>query len=131
MVKVLGVIFGIAFLLGGALGFVSGVTQDGMYFGIFMVNTPHNILHVVSGATFLVAAAAGAGFVRLWFQIFGASYAAIATIGFWVGDGMICGFISNNRYDAWGHTGLALAMLLIGFGTSKRAAAGQPAVTGG
>jgi hypothetical protein len=123
MTKTLGILFGIAFLFGGVLGFVPGVTHDGMYFGLFMVNTQHNILHIASGMIFLIASVAGARPARLWFLIFGAFYAAIAGIGFVVGDGMIFGVISNNRYDAWGHAGLALAMLLIGYITSKQAAA--------
>jgi hypothetical protein len=111
---------GSAFLFGGILGFVPGVIQDGMYFGIFMVNTAHNILHIVSGSIFLIASVLGARPARLWFQIFGAFYAAVAAIGLVVGDGMIFGLISNNRYDAWGHTGLALGMLLIGFAAPRR-----------
>src|SRR6516225_160228 len=70
MVRMLGFVFGFAFLLGGALGFVPGVTKDGMYFGIFMVNTPHNILHIVSGMMFLTASILGERFARLWFQAF-------------------------------------------------------------
>jgi hypothetical protein len=31
-----------------------------------------------------------------------------------VGDWIILGLISNNRYDAWGLAALALRMLLIG-----------------
>jgi hypothetical protein len=123
MIKTLGILFGIAFLLGGILGFVPGVTEDGMYFGIFMVNTPHNILHIASGTTFVMASAAGAGPARLWFQIFGTFYAAIAATGFVVGDGLIFGLISNNLYDAWGHAALATAMLLIGFAIPKQSAA--------
>jgi Domain of unknown function (DUF4383) len=115
MIRTLGFIFGFAFLLGGALGFVPGVTKDGMYFGIFMVNAPHNILHIVSGTMFLVASISGEKTARLWFQMFGVAYGAIAAAGFLVGEGMILGLISNNLYDAWGHAGLALAMLLIGF----------------
>ena len=114
---------GILFLLGGILGFVPGVTQDGMYFGLFMVNTPHNILHIVSGTIFLVASFFGAGLARLWFQIFGTFYGAIAAMGFVIGDGLIFGLISNNRCDAWGHAGLALAMLLIGFAAPKQTVA--------
>jgi len=123
MIIVLGIAFGIAFLFGGVLGFVPGVTKDGMYFGIFMVNTPHNILHIASGTMFLAASMAGARLACLWFQIFGALYAAIAVTGFVVGDGLIFGLISNNLYDAWGHAGLALAMLCIGFAVPKQAAA--------
>jgi hypothetical protein len=123
MIKTLGIVFGMAFLLGGLLGFVPGVTKDGMYFGTFMVNTPHNVLHVVSGTMFLLASILGARPARLWFQIFGAFYALLAAVGLVVGDAMIFGVIANNRFDAWGHAGLALAMLLIGFGVSKQSGA--------
>jgi hypothetical protein len=123
MIKMLGILFGIAFLLGGALGFVPGVTHHGMYFGIFMVNTPHNILHIASGTIFLIASMAGAGLARAWFLIFGTFYAAMAVMGFMAGDGMILGLIANNQYDAWGHMALALMMLLIGFVVPNRTVA--------
>ncbi|HEY2531216.1 MAG TPA: DUF4383 domain-containing protein [Xanthobacteraceae bacterium] len=122
MIKRLGILMGSAFLLGGLLGFVPGVVKDGLYLGIFMVNTPHNILHIASGAIFLVASSLGPGFARLWFQVFGIAYAAMAAWGFQVGDRMICGIISNNRYDSWGHAALALMMLLIGFAIPKQIA---------
>lgn len=125
MIKRLGIFMGSAFLFGGLLGFVPGVVKDGMYFGIFMVNTPHNILHIASGANFLVASMIGAGATRLWFQVFGLFYAGMAAWGFQVGDGIICGMISNNRYDSWGHAALALAMLLIGFALPKQIPASE------
>jgi hypothetical protein len=87
MIRTLGFVFGFAFLLGGALGFVPGVTKDGMYFGIFMVNTAHNVLHVVSGAMFLAASSLGEGAARVWFRMFGVFYRAIAAAGFVVGEG--------------------------------------------
>jgi hypothetical protein len=122
MVKRLGVVFGFLFLLGGVLGFVPGITKDDMFFGIFMVNTAHSIVHIASGAIFLIASVSGARVARLWFQIFGIVYAAVAVMGFKVGDGMIFGLISNNRYDSWGHAVLALILLLIGFAIPKRLA---------
>ena len=118
----LGFVFGFAFLIGGALGFVPGITKDGMFFGLFMVNTPHNILRIASGTMFLIASVLGERLARLWFRMFGILYGAIAITGFLVGEGMIFGMISNNLYDAWGHAGLVLAMLVIGF-TSRRQAA--------
>jgi len=125
IMKTLGILFGILFLFGGILGFVPGITKGGMFLGIFMVNTPHGILHLVSGALFLLASLAGPGFARLWFRTFGLAYAAVAAIGFQVGDGLIFGLISNNQCDAWGHAGLALAMLLIGFAIPKQTAAAR------
>ena len=115
MIKTLGLVFGIAFLLGGTLGFVPGVTKDDMYFGIFMVNPAHNIMHIVTGAIFVLASMLGARAARLWFQIFGFFYAALAAMGFVIGEGMIFNLIMNNQYDSWGHAALALLILLIGF----------------
>jgi drug/metabolite transporter (DMT)-like permease len=115
MVRALGIFWGIAFLFGGILGFVPGITDDDMFLGIFMVNTPHSILHIASGVAFLIASLLGARTVRLWFQIFGIVYAALAAMGFIVGDGMIFNLISNNQNDSWGHLALAFILLLIGF----------------
>ena len=123
MVKMLGIVWGILFLLGGILGFVPGVTEDDMFLGIFMVNTAHSLMHIASGAIFLIASMSGARVARLWFQIFGIGYAALAVIGFKVGDGMIFGLISNNRNDSWGHAVLALVLLLIGFAIPKQTVA--------
>ena len=114
MIRKLGVIMGSLFLTGGVLAFVPGVIKDNMYFGLFMVNTAHNIMHIISGVIFLVASLFGERPARLWFQIFGAFYAGLAIIGFRVGDGLIFGIIMNSPFDSWGHAGLALIMLSIG-----------------
>ena len=121
MIRKLGTIWGLLFLLGGVLAFVPGVTKDGMYFGVFMVNTPHNILHIISGLGFLIASMAGAWPARLWFKIFGAFYLALAAIGFAVGDGLIFGVIMNSPFDSWGHAALGLILLAIGFATPQKA----------
>lgn len=115
MVRKLGVIMGALFLIGGILAFVPGVTKNGMYFGVFMVNTAHNLMHIASGVIFLIASTFGARPARLWFQIFGVFYVLLAVIGLLVGDGLIFGYIMNSPFDSWGHAGLALIMLLIGF----------------
>ena len=123
MVRQLGYFYGVAFITGGVLGFVPGVTVDDVFLGIFAVNPLHSAMHVASGVMFLVASTSGASLARLWFQIFGGIYAGLAAMGFWVGNGMILGCITNNRNDSWGHAALALSMLLIGFATAKPALA--------
>lgn len=127
MVKTLGMLFGIIFLAVGILGFVPGVSAPGpdgmpMLLGIFMVNTVHSIVHVASGAVFLIASMSGAGAARLWFQLFGIIYAIVAVLGFMTPNGMLLGLISNNPADTYLHVGLAAAMLLIGFAIPKQAA---------
>jgi len=120
MIKKLGLLWGFLFLLGGILGFVPGITNDEMFLGFFMVNTAHNILHIISGLIFLVAAVAGARIVRWWFIIFGLFYAALSIIGFVVGDGLIFNLISNSRIDSWGHGFLGLVLFLTGFTSLQR-----------
>jgi hypothetical protein len=122
MAKTFGMLFGIVFLAVGILGFVPGITTNDMLLGIFMVNKAHSIVHIASGAIFLIASMSGAGAARLWFQLFGIVYAVVAVMGFVVGEGMIFNLISNNRNDTWLHVVLAVAMLAIGFGTPKQTA---------
>ena len=123
MLRPLGYFYGASFITGGVLGFVPGVTVDDVFLGIFAVNPLHSAMHVASGVMFLFASTLGASAARLWFQIFGGIYASLAAMGFWVGNGMILNCITNNRNDSWGHAGLALSMLLIGFATTRQAAA--------
>jgi hypothetical protein len=123
MIKKLGMLMGGLFLTGGILAFVPGVTRDGMYFGVFMVNTAHNIMHIASGTIFVIASMVGARPARLWFQLFGVFYGTLAVMGFVVGDGLIFGLIMNSPFDSWGHAALALMMLVIGFVTPKQNAA--------
>jgi hypothetical protein len=125
MVKTLGVVWGVLFLLGGILGFIPGITEDGMFLGVFIVNTPHGILHIFSGLIFLVASWLGARTARLWFLLFGAFYATLGVYGVWAGDGMICGLISNNFYDGWGHVFLAFVLLITGIAAPTKFAGAE------
>ena len=122
MVKTLGMLFGIIFLAVGILGFVPGVTNNEMLLGIFMVNTAHSVVHIVSGAIFLIASMSGAGAARIWFQIFGVIYAVVAILGFMNPSGPLLGMISNNPNDTYLHVVLAVLMLAIGFLSPKQAA---------
>ncbi len=123
MVKSLAILFGIVFLAVGILGFVPGVTSDvngmPMLLGIFHVNIAHNIVHLASGIVFLLCGMAGAGASRTFFRIFGIVYAVVAIWGFAAGNGNTLWVVSNNMAVTWLHVVLALAMLLIGFGSSS------------
>ena len=129
MVKTFAILYGIVFLAIGILGFVPGVSVPDangmpMLLNIFMVNTNHSIVHIVSGVVFLLCGFAGSGASSTFFKIFGLVYALVAIMGFVVGNGgMIFGLISNNTADTWLHVVLAVTMLWLGFGASKTAAA--------
>lgn len=124
MVKTAAILFGLVFLVIGILGFVPACTTDlngmPMLLGIFHVNTAHNIVHLASGAIFLLSGMASASASRSFFKLFGFVYALVAVLGFYYGDQPLLGLISNNRADTWLHVGLAVVMLIIGFGPGGR-----------
>ena len=115
MVKSAAVLFGIVFLLVGILGFVPAVTKDEMLLGIFHVNAAHNVVHLLSGAVALFAGMTSLGAARIYFRIFGLVYGLVAVMGFFVGDGMLLGLISNNAAVTWLHVVIAAVSLLLGF----------------
>lgn len=119
MVKTAAILFGLVFLVVGILGFVPAITKDEMLLGIFHVNTAHNLVHLASGAVFLLCGMAGPGPSRMFFKIFGVVYALVAALGFYYGDQPILGIVSNNTPDIWLHVVLAIVMLFLGFGTSS------------
>ena len=115
MVKTAAVLFGVVFLLVGILGFVPAVTKDQMLLGIFHVNAAHNCVHLLSGVVALLAGMTSLGAARMYFRIFGLVYGLVAVMGFFVGDGMLLGLISNNAAVTWLHVGIAAVSLLLGF----------------
>lgn len=115
MLKTASIIFGIAFLLAGVLGFVPGITNNDMLLGIFHVNTAHNAVHLLSGAIALWAGLTSAAASRLYFRIFGVVYALVALLGLVVGDGLLLGLVSNNMADVGLHFVIAIAALVLGF----------------
>lgn len=121
MVKAAAILFGIVFLAVGICGFFPSITtpmegmDGGMLLGIFHVNLAHNIVHLASGAVFLLCGLAGAGASRTFFKIFGVVYLLVAILGFMNGDKPILGMIANNMADVWLHVGLSVVMLFLGF----------------
>ena len=115
MVKTMAVLFGVVFLLVGILGFVPAVTKDQMLLGIFHVNAAHNVVHLLSGAVALFCGMSSVSASRMYFRIFGVVYAAVAVMGFMMGDTLLLGLISNNTAVTWLHVAIAAVSLLLGF----------------
>jgi len=122
MLKTVANLFGIVFLLVGILGFVPGITNDQMLLGIFHVNAAHNVVHLLSGAVALWAGMTSTAYARTYFRVFGIIYALVALLGFFVGNGLLLGLISNNMADTWLHVVIAVAALLLGFAVKDSAA---------
>jgi len=49
MINKLALTFGVILVLVGVLGFIPGITADGLLLGILHVNILHNITHLVTG----------------------------------------------------------------------------------
>jgi hypothetical protein len=109
------ILFGIIFLIVGALGFVPAATPNEMLLGIFHVNAAHNVVHLLSGAVALICGLNGAGASRWYFRIFGLVYGLVAVLGFVQGDTHLLGLIANNQADVWLHVAISVVALILGF----------------
>jgi len=106
-----GQILGIVFVLVGILGFVQNPIVSPT--GLFVVNTAHNLVHLLSGVVILAGVYSfGAG---LGLKIVGVVYAIVAILGLAMGGDMLLGLIAVNAADHWLHVVLAAVVLLAGF----------------
>jgi hypothetical protein len=116
MLKNIAIIYGIVFIIIGILGFVTMATPGGYLLGVFLINTPHNLVPLFTGLIALWIGISRPHGARLFFQIFGFIYALLAILGFIGGDQAIFGVIANNKADSWLHLLIAIITLYFGFG---------------
>lgn len=119
-VKLLGWIF----LLIGILGFIPGITSDGMLLGIFAVNGPHNIVHILTGLIAISFAKKGEDSAKAFAKIFGVIYAIVAVWGL-LGSGDTVLGLAVNGADNILHIVIALLLLIAGFSGGKKMDAGS------
>ena len=109
-------IFSATFLLATVIGFIPNplVGSD----GLFITNTPHNLVHLVTAIGFAIVAGMGnlpSTKLRLGF---GVVYLLVGMVGFLVtgtgSEGMLLGFIHINVLDNILHLGLGAAILVSG-----------------
>lgn len=115
-VKTAALVFGIAFVLVGILGFIPAFTPDGHLLGIFAVNGVHNWIHLLSGIAAL-AASKTYKTSRLYFQVFGIVYGLVTVLGLFYGDHDLLGVVAHNVADILLHAVITAAALYFGFGT--------------
>jgi hypothetical protein len=111
--KTAAIVLGAIFILVGVLGFIPNpiVGSD----GIFMTNTAHNLVHLVSGAVLLAGAYTSFG-PSLALKIIGVGYAIVAILGFVMSGDVLLGMIAINGAHHWLHVLLAILLLAAGFG---------------
>jgi hypothetical protein len=112
--------FGWIFIIIGILGFIPGITSDGMLLGIFEVSAVHNIVHLLSGIIALAMAAQGEDGARTYAKIFGVVYLLVTLLGFFTGS--FIGLFEANGADNVLHLLLAVIFLWAGFSGRREAA---------
>jgi hypothetical protein len=123
LAQTLALLFGVAFLAVGVLGFIPGITTNvsdmdfagkdspSEPFGIFQVSILHNIVHLLFGL-------AGIALARTWESartyLLGAGliYIVLFIYGLFVGAGDDANFVPINNEDDWLH--LVLGIVLLG-----------------
>jgi uncharacterized protein DUF4383 len=108
-------IWGVLFVMIGLLGFWPLLAPHGHLFGLFHVNTLHNMIHILTGVVALACGFQSTEASQHYFQAFGFIYLLVAIAGFFVQDGHIFGLLANNLADAWLHLLIAVLSLILGF----------------
>jgi hypothetical protein len=121
--KTAAIIFGLAFLAVGLLGFVSNPIIGDSPDAIFHADFTHSMVHIVSGALFLLIALASPSNAATFMIIFGAVYLLIGILGLvnigTEGMGKVLGFLHVNGADNFLHIGLGAAIFLAGVASPK------------
>ncbi|MBX4195752.1 DUF4383 domain-containing protein [Candidatus Parcubacteria bacterium] len=116
MAKKFALVFGWIFVVFGVLGFFSNPIISGAPGAIFMADTAHNIVHLISGVIFLWVAYGAVHKSAMVLKVFGVVYLLMAVVGFFSGDSVL-GLITVNGADNW--LNLVLAALFLWGGMSR------------
>lgn len=122
--KTAAIVIGLAFLAVGLLGFVSNPIIGASPDAIFHTDKVHNIVHIVSGALFLLIAIAAPASAATFLKIFGIVYLGLgiygmATMGSAESQELL-GFLHVNKADNYLHIGLGIIIFLAGLMRPRR-----------
>lgn len=113
--RAMALIFAIAFILLGVLGFIPPITPNHILVNFFTVGILLNIFYILIGL-FALSASGSSFYARLYFKIFGIFFAAIA-IGSFAKNGNL-GIVHITISDSFFYLLAAIIALYLGF-TSK------------
>ena len=108
-------VFGAAFLLAGIAGFIPALCPDGKLFGLFAVDTVHNLVHIATGVISIALSMVSEAATRNFFRIFGIVYGLVAVLGLFSGDQPVLGLMANNMPDVILHFAASFVALYCGF----------------
>jgi uncharacterized membrane protein HdeD (DUF308 family) len=114
MLRPTAVVFGLAILLLGVLGFIPYFIDSGNLFGIFRFNYEYRMAHIFSGILGILCGLYSRDASKLYFLIFGAIFGLFAVAGFTRPSGMLFGMFDNNKADSWFNAVVAIFALFLG-----------------
>ena len=136
LAQTLALVFGIAFLGAGVLGFIPGITTNlgdikfagddspSELLGLFQVSILHNIVHLLLGIAG-IALSRASDTARTYLLGAGVIYLVLVVYGLFVGSGDDANFVPMNTADDWLHVVLSVGLLGSWFVT--REPGGMPA----
>lgn len=101
---------GIIFIVIGIWGFIQNPIL-----GLFLVNTSHNWVHLISGILAIAFAAGGALRAKQFAKVFGVLYGLLAVVGFFMPRLHALGPVAMNRADDFLHLFFAVVFLYLGY----------------
>ncbi len=120
MLRIVAIAMGFVFIIFGVLGFMSDFVKDSKLFGIFGINTYHNILHLCIGLLGLLCALNGTKSSRYYFIGLGVTYGLIALIGIYDDSVALLRYIATNGADTWLSATIAALSLYFAFSYSRK-----------
>lgn len=115
MAKQLTWVLGIVLTIVGIWGYLQSPVL-----GIFEVDGPHNLIHLVTGILGILAALGGEKYTKTYLQVFGVIYALVFLLGIFTAD-KILGIVTSNFADDILHLVIAAVALYGGFMKGKMA----------
>lgn len=120
MLRTLAVLYGIAFIVLGILGFLPEFTPKGLLLGYLLVNPVHNVIHLATGIIALFCGLSNSLASKIFFIVFGVLYIAFAGYGFYEGQGMLFDLIAINPADNIFHAAVGLVSLYFGWSLKSK-----------
>lgn len=124
--RLLGVVFGVVYLLVGILGFFitssTGfiATNGPKLLGLFEINPLHNVAHLLIGAALLIAGLSGARAAKGLNATIGAVYLLLGVVGLLIASGNNpLNILALNGADNVLHFGSAVVLLAVGIGADR------------